>query len=201
MRTLPWRVLCVLLVVPASAEAQSLFRAKVMAVHDGDTYRVLREDGRLTDVRLWGVDAPELGQPYGATVQQTVQRLIGGQTVRVSVEDHDRHGRPVARMEVEGGDLSTLLVRRGLAWHDDIRAPNAEVLMRLEQRARRAGRGLWSLSTPTPPWEWRDRDSTSGPSPPETHREPRAELVPGTSRPSGAGAEERRQPLSSRSLP
>ena len=27
-----------------------------MAVHSGDTYRILREDGRLTDVRLWGAD-------------------------------------------------------------------------------------------------------------------------------------------------
>lgn len=141
-----------------------------MAVHGGDTYRILREDGRLTDVRLWGVDAPELGQPYGTTVQQTVQRLIGGKTVRLSVEDHDRHGRPVARIEVERGDLSALLVRRGLAWHDDARAPNADTLMRLEQRARRAERGLWARPNPTPPWEWREQDRASDSPSSETRR-------------------------------
>ena len=140
-----------------------------MAVHSGDTYRILREDGRLTDVRLWGADAPELGQPYGTTVQQTVQRLVGGKTVRVSVEDHDRHGRPVARIEVEGDDLSALLVRRGLAWHDDVRAPNEDTLMRLEQQARGAKRGLWARPNPTPPWEWREQNRASG-SPPSEHR-------------------------------
>ena len=155
--------------MPVSAEAQSLFRGRVMAVHSGDTYRILREDGRLTDVRLWGADAPELGQPYGTTVQQTVQRLVGGKTVRVSVEDHDRHGRPVARIEVEGDDLSALLVRRGLAWHDDVRAPNEDTLMRLEQQARGAKRGLWARPNPTPPWEWREQSRASGP-PPSEHR-------------------------------
>lgn len=158
MRDARWGILLILLVVPASAEAQSLFRAKVMAVHDGDTYRVLREEGRLTDVRLWGADAPEAGQPYGETVQQTVRRLIGGKTIRVSVEDHDRYGRPVVRIEVEGEDLSTLLVRRGLAWHDAEGAPGANRLVRLEQRARRAGRGLWAQENPLPPWEWREQN-------------------------------------------
>lgn len=155
--------LLVVLAVPASAEAQSLFRGKVMAVHDGDTYRVLREDGRLTDVRLWGVDAPERGQPYGTTVQQTVQRLIGGQTVRATVETHDSYGRPVVRLEVDGEDLSALLVRRGLAWHYDIQASTADVLRRLERHAREARRGLWAQPNPTPPWTWREErgDSSS----------------------------------------
>lgn len=153
--------LVVLLVLPASAGAQSLFRAKVMTVHDGDTYRVLREDGRLTDLRLWGADAPERRQPYGATVQQTVQRLIGGQTVRVSVEDHDPYGRPVVRIEIDGEDLSSLLVRRGLAWHDGEQAPNAGALRQLEERARQAERGLWTQSNPTPPWRWREQSTGS----------------------------------------
>ncbi len=51
-------LLVIMLVRPAAAEAQSLFRAKGMAVHDGDTDRVLREEGRLTDVRLWSQPTP-----------------------------------------------------------------------------------------------------------------------------------------------
>ena len=37
----------------------------VLSVHDGDTLRVRNEQGRVINIRLWGVDAPELGQPYG----------------------------------------------------------------------------------------------------------------------------------------
>jgi hypothetical protein len=79
----------------------------------------------------------------------------------VVVEEIGRYGRAVARIEVNGGDLSEMMVRDGLGWHYEEYAPNASELARLERQARNAGRGLWSHVDPTPPWEWRDRNSTS----------------------------------------
>jgi len=67
----------------------------------------------------------------------------------------------VARVEVQGGDLGAMLIRDGLAWHYRQFAPNATEYARLQRQARGAGRGLWSQSSPVPPWTWRDR--TSGP--------------------------------------
>lgn len=33
----------------------------------------------------------------------------------------------------------------------------------LEPQPRQAGKGVWSASNPVPPWDWRDRSSSSGP--------------------------------------
>ena len=67
----------------------------------------------------------------------------------------------MASVEVGGGDLGALLVRRGLAWHYRQFAPNATEYARLQRQARNADRSLWSRANPIPPWVWRDR--TSGP--------------------------------------
>jgi hypothetical protein len=52
-----------------------------------------------------------------------------------------------------------MLIRDGLGWHYEQYAPNETEYARLMDQARKAGRGLWSQPNPTPPWEWRDRNS------------------------------------------
>lgn len=143
----------------AQVEPGQSFTGKVVRVTDGDTYDVRRSIGGTVTVRLWGVDAPESLQPYGRTATRAARRIVGGKNVRVSVEEIGRYGRAVARLEVQGGDLSEMLVRRGLAWHYTEYAPGATELDRLQGLARRAGRGLWSRPNPVPPWQWRDRSA------------------------------------------
>lgn len=143
----------------ASVEPGQSFTAKVVSVTDGDTYDVRRSSGGVVTIRLWGIDAPESGQPYGQDATAAARRYIGGKSVRVSVEETGRYGRSVARVRAEGGSLGQMLARDGLGWHYDEYAPNATELARLERQARNAGRGLWSQANPTPPWEWRDRNA------------------------------------------
>lgn len=152
---------------PAAVFAQGAqpgqsFTGKVVSITDGDTYDVDRPDGPAVTVRLWGVDAPESSQPYGTAATRAAHRIIGGKNVRVSVEEIGAYGRAVARLTVQGGGLSEVLVRRGLAWHAGEYAPNAAELARLERQARTAERGLWSQPNPVPPWTWRDRTSGGG---------------------------------------
>jgi endonuclease YncB( thermonuclease family) len=149
-------------VVGQSVEPGQNFTARVVEVEDGDTFDVRCSAGGEVTIRLHGVDAPESAQPYGTEATQTARQYIGGKDVRVSVEDVDRYGRAVARIEVGGGDLSEMLVRDGLAWWYRRYAPDAAELERLEQQARNAGRGLWSRPNPVPPWKWRDRNSSGG---------------------------------------
>jgi len=145
----------------AQVEPGQTFTAKVVEVTDGDTYDVRRSAGGEVTIRLHGVDAPESSQPYGRAATRAARRYVGGERVRVQVEDIGRYGRAVASVEVGGENLGHMLVRDGLGWHYEQYAPNATELQRLQRQARNGNRGLWSRHNPTPPWEWRDR--TSGP--------------------------------------
>ena len=50
--------------LPLLARGQS-YTGMGHAVLDGDTIRLLRDTGQIVQVDLYGIDAPELGQPYG----------------------------------------------------------------------------------------------------------------------------------------
>jgi hypothetical protein len=78
----------------------------------------------------------------------------------------DRYGRTVARMYIDGKDVSLELGRAGLAWHFT-RYSSDPVLADAEREARAAKRGLWVQPNPVPPWEYRHprpaADSVTGP--------------------------------------
>jgi len=151
------------LAAPAGAQVEPgrTFTGTVTGAVDGDTFAVWRSAGDTVTVDLWGVDAPEPGQTYGAATTRAVRHYVINKSVWVAVETVDRRGRAVARIEVRGKALSKMLLRRGLVWHSDRQGPTAKSLKRLEREARTAGRGLWSQPTPTPPWEWRERAGTA----------------------------------------
>jgi endonuclease YncB( thermonuclease family) len=71
------------------------FTAPVIAISDGDTIRVLH-DGVSERVRLWGIDSPEMKQPFGTRAKQFTGDLAFGKTVTVIVRDYDRYKRTVA---------------------------------------------------------------------------------------------------------
>lgn len=153
-----------LLAAPARAqvEADQTFTGTVVGAVDGDTYTVWRSTGDTVAVHLWGVDAPEPGQTYGAAATRAVRNYVEGKSARVSVAFVDSQGRAVGRMEVRGRSLSELLLRRGLGWHYKVHAPDDTTLERLEREARTAERGLWSQPTPVAPWEWQERRTDEG---------------------------------------
>ncbi|PSQ80404.1 MAG: chromosome partitioning protein ParB [Bacteroidetes bacterium QS_1_63_11] len=149
---LPWEVglavvlLGLLLGVPVSATGQS-FAGTVHRVLDGDTVHLLRDTGQIVRVELYGVDAPERVQPYGAKARQAVRRAVA--------EGRDEDGRPHYELRVGDRVLNEQLVREGLAWWDRRQAPHADHLQHLERQARADERGLWAQTNPVPPWEWR----------------------------------------------
>jgi endonuclease YncB( thermonuclease family) len=68
------------------------FRARVVAVTDGDTLTILRETTQAR-IRLHGIDAPEKAQAFGTRARQFTGELAHGQEVTVVVRDYDRYGR------------------------------------------------------------------------------------------------------------
>ena len=80
-------------------------------VTDGDTIVINK-----TQIRLFGIDAPELNHPYGQKAKWAMVRLCKGHKIRAEVTDTDHYGRTVARCYLpDGRDLSAELVKQGLA--------------------------------------------------------------------------------------
>jgi endonuclease YncB( thermonuclease family) len=150
-------LLALLAVIPALAqEPGQTITGEVVAVKDGDTIDVLY-GGRGVTVRLHGIDAPEMGQPFGNNAKQAASRYAFGKVARVRVTDVDRYGRLVGEVNIAGGELNEMLVRDGLAWWYRRYAPREGQLESLERAARNANQGLWSRPDPTPPWDWRSQ--------------------------------------------
>ena len=68
------KILTLILLLPLSLFA---FPVKVVKISDGDTITVLNGKEQ-TKVRLYGIDAPELKQPYGKKSKQFLANLIAG---------------------------------------------------------------------------------------------------------------------------
>ncbi|WP_128003052.1 MULTISPECIES: thermonuclease family protein [Piscinibacter] len=135
--------------------AQPLHAADVVVtgISDGDTAKV-ELDGRSVRLRLARIDAPEHQQPWGNRSEQSLRELVWKKLVHIEWREVDRHGRPIVSMTIDGRDVSTEQVRRGLAWVYRAYSLDPE-LIQLEERAREAKIGLWADPKPVPPWEWR----------------------------------------------
>ena len=80
-------------------------------VTDGDTITI-----QGTQVRLYGIDAPELDHPYGKKAKWAMVRLCRGHRIRAEVAEEDTYGRTVAKCFLpDGSDLSAEMVKLGLA--------------------------------------------------------------------------------------
>lgn len=141
------------LVLPALCLAWS---AKVVAVSDGDTIKVLH-DGRQEKIRLYGIDAPEKGQEFGQKAGDFTGSLLAGRNVEVQPKDTDRYGRTVAVVLVDGQILNELIVRNGYAWvyRQYCKEIFCSSWVQAEDAARLQKKGMWNDPAIIPPWQWR----------------------------------------------
>ena len=119
---------------------------------------------RTATVRLAGIDAPELKQPYGQQSKQALSALAFGKAAQVESPGPDKYGRTLGTVFVGTVNVNAELVKRGAAWV--YRAyPFPPELEALEAQAQAAKRGLWALQPDQrcPPWDWRHKDPCGSP--------------------------------------
>lgn len=107
-------------------------------VIDGDTFQ-----GSGETVRLYGVDAPEKGEPCYAEATDRLKELAGNLVrVRSGPREEDRyHRRLYYAYTMDGTSIDEMLVREGLAqaWERD--GQHRDVLLAAESRAEEHERG------------------------------------------------------------
>jgi len=146
----PLLLLALCLVVPPALAAG--LEGTVVRVVDGDTIHV-KVGERVEKVRYIGVNTPEVhhptkGEEPGGREAACVNRdLVAGRQVRLELDaqTHDRYGRVLAYVWVDGAMINAELVRLGYAQVMTI-PPNVRhqaLFRRLQREAREAERGLW----------------------------------------------------------
>ncbi len=67
-------------------------------------------------MRLAGIDAPELKQPYGQQAKQALSALAFGQEVKVDGSGPDKYGRTLGTVWVGTVNVNAEWVKQGAAW-------------------------------------------------------------------------------------
>ncbi len=125
-----------------------------MRIRDGDSIVVMR-GGVGIEVRLDGIDCPELAQAFGRKAKSFTSDLAFGKAVRLEGKGRDRYDRDLAEVILpDGRSLNRELVSAGFAWWYRKYSKDRS-LEALEREARTARRGLWAEPDPVPPWEFR----------------------------------------------
>lgn len=125
------------------------------SIVDGDTFELRGER-----IRLFGIDAPELGQPWwdregrefdaGQAAREALATLVEGKRLAVKVLREDKYRRSLALVKVDGRDVARLMISQGWAFA----SPGSSRYRRTENAARRRRRGFWQGEVMMP-WDFR----------------------------------------------
>ena len=159
---------------PVQGDDQSRYHDRtfrVARVVDGDTIdiEIPDRDRPFTRIRLWGVDAPEVGRGrhtgahFAAEATAFADQILAGRNVHVVLSPkrtRGKYGRLLAYVYLERGGamFNEMLLEEGFAYADlrfDHHYYNQ--FKAIEKRARKTGRGLWAEVTADRMPEWKQR--------------------------------------------
>jgi endonuclease YncB( thermonuclease family) len=111
---------------------------------DGDSLE-LEIDGAIVEVRLVGINAPELADCQGPAARDALGELLRAGNIAVSGSETDRFDRLLVELEVEGASVNEAMVRAGwaLAIHGDGAAYVGAMRAAADDQV-----GMWSPSVP-----------------------------------------------------
>ena len=138
----------------------------VTGVHDGDTL-TLSTGNNLEQVRLQGIDAPELAQPFGDEARLLLSKQTLHQAVRVAYTQRDHYDRILGKViRQDCTDVNLQLLNQGMAWFYkayacDLERPRRLLYAAAESQASQEHRGLWSQNHPLAPWVFRNGEDPS----------------------------------------
>jgi len=141
----------------------STLDGKVIKIIDGDTvyFQATNDDG-YKKLRLVGIDAPEMKQPFGHESRQCLANLINNKLVQIITFGEDRYKRTLAKIIIEKIDINQAMIKSGCAWFyrrykdtldkdDQVMYDQAEIFA-IENK-----KGLFSNQEAEAPWVWRKK--------------------------------------------
>lgn len=147
--------------VLASAAAKANWSGNVTHVEDGDSIKVRPvKGGQPVNIRIDGIDAPEICQPGGKLSRDRLQQRLLGKRVEVQAKDVRSRVKNVQAKSVQGPQVARVfrgqqdqgkwMVSQGLAWSYRYRY-TASPYAAQERQAKAAKLGLFSRKNAKPP--------------------------------------------------
>jgi len=143
----------------------------VVGISDGDTLKArCGSEGSYHQirVRLSGIDAPELKQPYGLQARKMLSDLLYMKEVKLDCPKQDHYWRYICNISLmkhekdkpQNLDIGKTMIRHGLAWYyrtysSDLSLKDRKNYAVAEASAKNSRSGLWKDQSPVPPWMWR----------------------------------------------
>jgi micrococcal nuclease len=126
------------------------FDAKVISVHDGDTITVQTDS--IRKIRLIGIDAPELKQPYGIESKDYLNKILLGKTIKIETDkkEYDLYGRLLGYVYLDGVLVNSQILKSGNAFYNYIYPNKAKYLelVKSENYAKDNYLGVWNKDKP-----------------------------------------------------
>lgn len=139
------------------ASSEDLRSCEVLSIYDGDTMTV-RCQGEKVKVRLYCIDAPEMGQKPWGRESRDYLRQITPERVLVRQVTKDRYGRTVGELFIDAErtrNLGLLMINAGQAVVYERYCSEDEYLY-AEKQAKFARLGVWKeTGKHQRPWRWR----------------------------------------------
>jgi micrococcal nuclease len=137
--------------------SQNGWSGVVTHVSDGDTVWVRPvAGGSAVNIRIDGIDAPEICQAGGAQAKAALNQRLLHQTVNVQATRRDGFGRLLAHVWLHQTDVGQTMVKSGHAWAHQYK--RYESVYAAEQaQAKAARRGLFANANAVHPREFRKR--------------------------------------------
>ena len=113
---------------------------KVIKIYDGDTITVLTSQKEKIKIRLFGIDAPELKQPFGKASKRHLIDLVSKKSLNINEKGKDKYGRTLAVLYNGDQDINAQMVIDGYAWAYD---KFSKDYVAFQQNAQLFKKGLW----------------------------------------------------------
>lgn len=170
MNSIGWMVSCALLAAtgavqaaksPTSATSQqaagkppAVVEGLVTQVPLGDSLWFTPTDKPAVLLQLTDVDAPEPCQVYGEESRRALTELALNRRATARMQGRDPQGRMLARVNIDGLDLSQRMVEEGHVWSTRTKWDRGP-LVKEERMARALNRGLHAAAKPMMPKDFR----------------------------------------------
>ena len=129
--------------------SQEILNVKLIRCSDGDSFHALHNKKEI-QVRIHGIDAPELMQSGGFVARAYLKLLLKDNKIRLKIKEIDKYGRYIAHVTVNKQDIAQHMIHAGWAWHFIRYAPNDKKLALAEKQAKKKLRGIWGFDSVAP---------------------------------------------------